>query len=260
MTILCVYMALLLRPQIRKVMVENNLIAVENAKVHESYADILEHGIRPIWLQETGEMDGFANAPPGSTKRRIWETALAVGVDQSIRSINSIDSWQYMWQTIVRQSTAVGLFDRVLGELLVQIYCIHDQTSKRIRPYIWVDPDEEEYLRVIIGSEAASYSIQRTLRRTVSHIFEMDSFFSGLNRQITSKAADGEPWVISGVCTSGKLSHNDEWRWKRREDVTLQHMEDLITGCGVMLSVCVIVLLIEWTSRKCVKNRVSPSC
>lgn len=122
-------------------MINTEAVVVRPPITVKTYDEVIEYGRRPTWLNIFTDSSKFKEAAPGTKERRIWETAIAMGLEKSLIG-SSVSS-------VIAHGVAVGNAEEVL---LIR---------------------NKKYAR-IIQKAACSFQMTKDIMRTVSSLIRHD--------------------------------------------------------------------------------------
>lgn len=90
-------------------MIKTEKVLVKRPDTISSYQEILDRPhVRPVWARPFGDHREFRDARPGSRRRRIWQRAQAMGINESFYDFNSESINKLAVDCIHRRSVWLG--------------------------------------------------------------------------------------------------------------------------------------------------------
>lgn len=177
-------------------MIKTEMVVIKPPYTIESYAELIDSGRRPIWLNVHGSQYEFEHGIAGSEQRKIWEIALRMGIKDSLVSPTL--------QAVLPHAMAIAGLEQVLiirslfGSEALHHACAYSQTTgfrRDIYPIYRYDKSATETLRGIVMNDRLASSVKRRINRKVNLImqsdlldasfrfFDMSELYSGAERK-----------------------------------------------------------------------------
>jgi hypothetical protein len=230
-------------------MIKTEMVALDPPPTIDSYQEILDKDIIPLWLEEFSEHDSFKFADKGSIERRIWDRAVERGLHNSLYSIKQLTGENPLILLsvlkLITEQKAVGLGRTLVTRIMGTNCCSLSRRSNIFMQFFaYFHPDERatEVLRVMPGSTLTRDHVRRRVaagvqrkiesRRYVNYLYKTLSYYLFSNKGKVSEIDRCHNNIIQIP-----ESHIDA--------VKLSHYRDLISIVTVLFAVALVILLYE---------------
>ena len=230
-------------------MIKTEMVVHEPPPIYQSYQDILDHDVPPLWDSETNSHRAFKDAVPGSPEYRIWKRANERGINESLFSASYL--MEHSLDTVVHFSMDVAIRKRValLSRLITQLVATtgcalmrSTATLKEINLFERPDANAAEFLRVMLGSSHVRDDVRRQISGKMNRKFEMGTFVHYLHQRFSFMLGSNEGHVAEvEECRSNMIIMPDH----DMESVKLYHYRDLFLLCFILLMISKIAVRIE---------------
>ena len=156
-------------------MIKTEMVVQEPPPIYQSYQDILDYDVPPIWDLESNSKRSFEDAVPGSAEHRIWQRANYRGINESLFSASYLVGHKLETLmniiTDVAQRKKVGLLSRIITQVFETTGCALMRSAdllKEINLFEGPDANAAEFVRVMLGSASIQDDIRRCSTGTSS--------------------------------------------------------------------------------------------
>ena len=108
-------------------MIKTESVVFKRPFTVESFEELLAFDVRPLWISSFTDSDEFRLAPRGSVNRRLWDRALARGINESLVESNLLSAVDHAKQ-IARQKEA-AIFHDSMSVTLIHAACAFSRVS-----------------------------------------------------------------------------------------------------------------------------------
>lgn len=229
-------------------MIKTEMVALEAPATYDTYQDLLDHDVIPMWYTEYNQHETFQFAKKGSLERKIWDRVVERGIDQSLFSVQKLlnaDPALLASRLLkITDRRAVSLF-RSLGTKIGVANACALMRQNGLRPdsncYYRSDPQAEEEIQVMPGSLLTSDHVRRHVHAAVTRKVEMGLLLTEvwkLGSFIISR--DGHVTEVEECIANVVIMPEHELI-----AVPLYHYRDLLMLAGLFLMLSVIFLYSE---------------
>lgn len=155
-------------------MIKTQMIVEQRPPTFDSYQDLIDQNITPLWISSINDQTPFSNARPGSKERQIWDQAVERGIDRSLLSLkmNDWDVMRYLepFLDLIKQRKAASLSNRRTTEAGQSNACAGLYTYNKnvnVSAYSKADPDAKQYLRALPVSSRISPTRRKAIRKAI---------------------------------------------------------------------------------------------
>lgn len=170
LTMLTYYVAFFMTSQIK-----TDMVILKTPPTYNTYQQLLDEDVRPIWVAQIDDQKGFQYASEGSLERRIWDRAVERGIEESMVRNIDLKILFNRAQPVLRRE-AVMLDNNLMTELADSNGCAY-MRSWNVLPgtYVWTrrDPSAKETMRVFVTNAKSSLKFKRETKRLMTRVTEM---------------------------------------------------------------------------------------
>ena len=164
-------------------MIKTEVVVMKIPATYNSYQDLVDHDVTPLWVSEMDDQRFFRLADKGSVEHKIWEQAVSRGVNKSVIYANqmisgSLDTALPILMSIAERK-AVGLTNRHFTKIAISNVCAFMRSNgiyPNVNTFTIVDANAATILRVQIGSVFTASSTRDHVRKGMGRKFEMMTF------------------------------------------------------------------------------------
>lgn len=238
-------------------MIKTEMVALDPPFTIQSYQDILDHDVTPMWFAEASQHGGFEFGPPGSLEKRIWDRAVERGINKSIVSIHHILTENpatvvaYLEQLVSQK--AVGLVRSIVTKLMASNLCSFSRQQdwlKNSNAYVHADPNAKEEMRMMPGSTLTNDLVRNRVKSGMTRKIEMGIFWNlMINREYMFYVQSPEGHVAEVEECIANVIVMPEYNL---QSVPLFHYRDLILLATTLFVASLLILLTEkrlWKRR-----------
>ena len=240
-------------------MIKTEMVVREPPPIFQSYQDILDNEVTPMWDTETYSHRLFQDAVPGSVENRIWQRANERGINESVISASHIvgepiTGMQLFLEFAHRER--VALLARLITQILETTACAlmrSTGTLNEVNLFARTDADAAEFLRVMLGSASVRDDIRKLVSRKMNRKFEMGTWVHYVLHRFSFMVASNEGHVVEVEECSGNTIVVPDYDM---ESVMLFHYRDLFLLCFILLMISVLIGMVEmrFMPRRSVKR------
>jgi hypothetical protein len=223
-------------------MIKTDMVIIKPPVLIQSYQDILDTGVRPLWLAIANDMKEFANAKPGSLEHKIWQRANSMGINDSLIKSSMDDFIQHAMQVAARKE--VLFMQRLIGEkITTHDACAFSRTKgimTDVNGLYRTDPGAKEKMNaqianhLFVKSDASDHVNHRNQLIFEADLISASRRFFDFNSILQSDNLDQNYRSIMECCSDTVMIPSPEW-----QPVSLIHYSSLL----LLTLVCIIASL-----------------
>lgn len=157
-------------------MISTDMVIVKRPVTVESYQDILDSGIRPVWSSTFTNKEEFEHGFPGSMERKIWDRAVAMGIEESMMPATPAEVFKHVIRGA--EFKQICLLPELFADNLISFTICSFMRTKDNFPdnnlLYKHDPDAKESLKWNVLSRNNPLIMQILIRKRLQTSFEFD--------------------------------------------------------------------------------------
>lgn len=166
-------------------MIRTEMMVIKNPATIDSYEDILaEEDVIPLWLTELDDHQNFERAPSGSKERRIWDRAVAHGLNNSMLSITETKNLaQKLMKIATRKAVSItNHYSTISGVSNACAYARQTGQLPGMTAWMKSDPSAPETLKGFVASVFSPPKLTKHFTDLMTRAVEMDVIRSEILR------------------------------------------------------------------------------
>lgn len=227
-------------------MISTEMVVIPRPETYNSYRDLLDHDVLPIWVEGMNDQRFFQHAVPDSYAHRLWIRAVERGLTHSLAPL-SRDTMSFVQRTQqpLFDRRAAFISNRLTTEAVVENVCAFTRSNNLLPnsgAYVHVDDGEaSEILRVALISTSADESLKKIATRAGNRIMAGGILAQQVMFLAHNFLPDRSHAAEVAECAAGRIVMPDN----EFHPVNLPHYSDLLTLAAVLVLVSSFVLVIE---------------